>query len=71
MVRAYDQGSLVAFSASRWLEVALCVPGTRLQADHHAYTWERNTEVQEPRLAPLCSMPFIVSGIVGLVLPGV
>ena len=48
MVRAYDQGSLVAFSASRWLEVALCVPGTRLQADHHAHTWERNTEVQEP-----------------------
>jgi hypothetical protein len=43
MVRAYDQGSLVAFSATRWLEVALCVPGTRLQADHHTVTWGWNT----------------------------
>jgi hypothetical protein len=70
MVRAYDQGSLVAFSASRWLEVALCVPGTRLQVDHHIFsTWERNTRSIRARFAPLWWTALIVSGIVSLV-PG-
>jgi len=55
MVRAYDQGSFVAFSALTWLEVALCVPGARLQADHHFVHGSGTQEVQEPdaRFLPL------------------
>jgi hypothetical protein len=35
MVRANDQGSHFAFSATRGALAAWCVPGTRLPADHH------------------------------------
>jgi hypothetical protein len=46
---------------------AWCVPGTRLPADHHAFTWGRNTRSTRA----VCWIALIVTCIVGLVLLGI